>query len=1338
MEQIVIIKQNGTRVPIMQKGTACAIKSATQTWTINADDTLNIVVTSVAPQDFAVGDRVQVFGRTYKLNRLPKVKKTGANEFEYTLGFEGAQYDLSAVTFDVNIDTTNNALQDVWGDSLTGNLRRFMDVLVANANRVFPNTWSVGTCITTAEDMTLTFGETDNCLSVLQTLCTKFNCEFEIVQSVNDTYTINMVEHIGQTLPYTFKYGRGRGLYQLTRDNVTSSNIITRLKVYGSTENITSKYRADRLCLPGCTKSQSVIQDARMVARYGVYEGKKYFDIKPTFTGQVEQVVTGDVLSFIDTSITFDLNAKDSDGNTIYLLNGQAAKVHFNTGNLAGYEFDIHSYDHATHKITLLRTTDDRGMQFPSDTSAAFRFGVGNKYKLLNIALPQTIIDAAESLLETTAVEYYEQNCQPRVQYGLTFEKLYLERTFGSACGTSNVFTPGDYVHIVDEDIAVDKNVRVKSIQRDVLDDYNYTLTISDTLTTAITNRVLAELTEIEKIIQVNRLADVARAKRNWQVSRELLSMIFDTEGNYYSEKIAPLSIETQMLAAGAKSQQFTLGITFYPNYNANANSFAWEGGVLTHFTIEDNPRSWTIPAGQFNNLSNEPLYLYVQCSTSTNAAQIILTNQQYLVDAVAGYYTFLAGLLSGTISGSDNRSIRLLSLTYGTTTINGRTIQTGMIRSSGSGQCYFDLDNDEIGGIIKFVKTDGTTGYVRDVDNNATEAKNYINNVLPGIIDDIQDQLDGQIEQFFYTYDPTLANAPASDWTTTALKESHLGDLFYNTTSGAVFRFVKESGVYKWQQLSDAEVAQALALANDALALARTKRRIFTTTPTPPYEVGDLWVQGSSGDIMRCKTERLTGSYTTSDWEKASKYTDNTALNTFIAGTYATDKANLTTQIDGKIESWFSASDPSTAWTTLAQAQAHAGDLWYNTTSKRLFRWVNTNADNFEWKEIENKDAIDAMTAASNAQDTADGKRRVFLTTPYPPYDVGDLWLDGTDLRTCVTPKNATQSYNINDWDIRVGYDNTKTTIDGGLVTSGTIQVAGDNTNVLAGMTGQGTENTSVRFWAGASQENRNTAPFRVLQDGTFHATKGNITGVINANTGSIGGFNISAGCIGTESSGGAESGNNLTLMNSFIKFADSHRWASIGTNVLPASTGVVGVGRFTNTTPNTFGYNYGLLIDVQNATYNVAISANGIIRGTNVLSKGFANITPAQNTCHIPGDLTIGGFQRVLAHFVNSNSGIGFPSRNAISSILGIGSSTPFMFRFLVIVAADSTQSGYVRGRNTEVPGMSSTQYPQRLNNNASVETGKFAMAKGDVACWMLVFDGTNYYAYWESHFA
>jgi len=1140
---IIITQPNGNRVPMQNRRTATGITSAKQNWGLNAEDTVDITIESPFPQTYNIGDKITVFGRDYKLNRLPSVKKTGMHQFQYTLQFEGVQYDLFRITYDLTVDTTTNELQDVQGDTLTGNLHRFMTVLIANANRVFPGKWKLGTCPDTIGDKTLTFGESDNCLSVLQNLCgqSNFNVEFEIVQS-NGVYTVNLYERVGQTLPFTFEYGKGRGLYDLHRENVSSSNIVTRLKVYGSTENITSKYRADRLCLPGKTKGQSYIEKPEMVAKYGVFEGRKNFDdVKPTFMGSVESVV--DTFSFIDKKFPFDLNATNASGETLYLINGVSAKIHFNTGNLAGYDFEVKSYDHATHKFTLLKTTDDRGDVFPSETSMAFQFGVGNEYKILDVAYPSDIEAEAEAKLAEVGNKYYDQNCQPKVQYGLSVTKAFLEKLVGTNDSVTNFFAPGDFLHVVDADIDVDKAIRIKSFVRNILDPYDYTLTISDITTNAtITNRVISDLVELDKIVTINSLKDPTRARANWRSSREVLNMVFDPDGDYYTDKIKPGSIDTLALSVGAKSMQFGLiNTVFQPNYNGNPKLVKWQGGVLTHYTIkEESAVSWVMADGQTTLTgNNSAYYLYAKCERNGNAGVFIFTTSQIKVEDDVNYYHFLVGTLS---SIDQELNVRSLALTYGFTMVNGRFIKTGRIESA-DGTTYFDLDNSEIGGRIVF-SSNGQEKTLEELGKESLENKDFINNTLPGILSEIQSQLDGQIEQFFETYDPTLTNAPAKDWTTNQMKENHLGDLFYNTESGKVFRFIKNGSVYSWQVLQDSEVAQALALANDALALAKTKRRIFTSIPYTPYEVGDLWVQGGSGDIMRCKTSRATGSYTSSDWEKASKYTDNTELNKFINGTYNNAIIDLTNQIDGKIETWFQTTDPASSWTTTAMKAKHVGDMWYHSTQKKLKRYSSS----YSWVNIEDQKAIDAYEAANNAQDTADGKRRVFVSTPYPPYDIGDLWVNGKDLRRCQTKKTQGQSYNVNDWVVAVDYDNTKTVIDGGLVTSGTIQVAGDNKSILAGMTGQGTAANSIRFWAGASFENRATAPYRVMQDGSVVMTKATVEGVINAISGYIGGFRIQQGQIGYGSSSEQDTTRGLALLNNFIRFYNGSQRTLVG----------------------------------------------------------------------------------------------------------------------------------------------------------------------------------------------
>lgn len=954
MEQI-IIKRGNTLIPIASKKTATSIKSATQNVALLGDDTLNIVVVSPFKLDFLIGDTTFVYGNIYKLNRLPKVKKNGMYEFEYELEFEGAQYDMMRVTYDLTIDTTSNQLADVSGDSLTGNLRRFATVMVSNLNRVFKNMWELGECPDTAEDKTLTFSESENCLSVIQNLCKEFDTEFEVLYSgYSGKYTINF-KKIGKTFPYKFEFGKNNGLYQLTRENVSTSNIVTRLKVYGSTENITAKYRAQRLCLPNRSKRDSYIEDAAAVRKYGIWEARKYFDdIKPIRTGKVEKIFSDSALKFVDSTM-FDLNEKDESGNTKYLLAETSAKVHFNTGNLAGYEFEVHSYDHATHTFTLKKQTDERGNVLPSESTPAFRFSEKDEYKLVDIALPQSYIDEAESELAKHGQTYYNQNSQPKIQYGLSVTDSFLASMLSNETN-GNVIWVGDYIPVKDSDVDVDKSVRVKSFKRDLMKDYSYTLTISDmSITSSITNSVVSELIEHDKAITINQLLDPARARANWRSSREVLNMVFDPDGDYYTDKIKPESIDTIALSVGAKAMQFGLQNTvFQPNYLGNANRIVYNGGVLTHYTIkEESAVSWILADGDVTLKNENAYYIYAKCSKNYNSGSIIFSQSQIKTNEDVGYYHFFIGVLN---SVDFELKARSLALTYGFTMINGRFIKTGRIESA-DGTTYFDLDNSEIGGRIVFTQN-GQKKTLEEIAAETIENKNYINNTLPGILD------------------------------------------------------------------------------------------------------------------------------------------------------------GFTKQIDGKIETWYQESDPSTNWKN-EEKDAHVGDLWYNTKTNEAKRYSSKLA----WESIKDADAIKALQDASRAQDTADGKRTVFVAEPKPPYQIGDLWVDGKELRRCVTAR-ASGTYVATDWAIAVYYDNTKTTIDGGIVTSGTIQVAGDEKYILAGITGKGSSGDSIRFWAGTTFENRSIAPFRVQQNGKVYMKDAVVEGEINSIIGNIGKWILSDGIIKSKAS--------------------------------------------------------------------------------------------------------------------------------------------------------------------------------------------------------------------------
>ena len=332
--------------------------------------------------------------------------------------------------------------------------------------------------------------------------------------------------------------------------------------------------------------------------------------------------------------------------------------------------------------------------------------------------------------------------------------------------------------------------------------------------------------------------------------------------------------------------------------------------------------------------------------------------------------------------------------------------------------------------GTIKAIDKDGNTTFLVDVttgrvvinadsvqvkgkDVNAiakekaeTEVNNFISNTYTTDINNLQSQIDGQIETFFYDYEPTLQNIPASGWTTNEERKKHEGDLFYWKSKGYAYRFMQDRATWKWQLVQDTDITLALAAAEKAQDTADHKRRVFVVQPEPPYDIGDLWTQGSNGDLMRCKVARASGSYSEDDWEKASKYTDDSTFNTFLDGVFKDTISNLKTQIDGKIETWYQPNDPSLKWTKTeelpwcdidgnkildesgneiilvreSEKAEHEGDLWHNTSDNT--QWIYKSG---EWQP---------QSIPNELLDKIDGKSSVYMVQPKPPYYKGDMWV--------------------------------------------------------------------------------------------------------------------------------------------------------------------------------------------------------------------------------------------------------------------------------------------------------------------------------------------------------
>lgn len=381
--------------------------------------------------------------------------------------------------------------------------------------------------------------------------------------------------------------------------------------------------------------------------------------------------------------------------------------------------------------------------------------------------------------------------------------------------------------------------------------------------------------------------------------------------------------------------------------------------------------------------------------------------------------------------------------------------------------------------GTIKAIDKDGNTTFLVDVttgrvvinadsvqikgkDVNAiakekaeTEVNNFISNTYTTDINNLQSQIDGQIETFFYDYEPTLQNIPASGWTTNEERKKHEGDLFYWKSKGYAYRFMQDGATWKWQLVQDTDITLALAAAEKAQDTADHKRRVFVVQPEPPYDIGDLWTQGSNGDLMRCKVARASGSYDSSDWEKASKYTDDSSLDLFINGVFKDSLNSLKTQIDGKIETWYQPNDPSVKWTKTeelpwcdidgnkildesgneivlvweSEKTEHEGDLWHNTS------------DNTQW--IYKSGIWQPQSIPDELLDKIDGKSSVYMVQPKPPYYEGDLWVttnnEGKASLKTSTVNRVDGNFDASDWidfkyadkdDIKNAIDNYDTSL--------------------------------------------------------------------------------------------------------------------------------------------------------------------------------------------------------------------------------------------------------------------------------------------------------------------
>lgn len=474
-------------------------------------------------------------------------------------------------------------------------------------------------------------------------------------------------------------------------------------------------------------------------------------------------------------------------------------------------------------------------------------------------------------------------------------------------------------------------------------------------------------------------------------------------------------------------------------------------------------------------------------------------------------------------------------------------------------GDSYVKYDSDKKKVTIKGDLDIKSTYDGKTLDKYITEKsldKNAVETIIKKseTITDLQNQIDGAIETWFYDGVPTLSNAPAIGWTTDKDKKTHLGDLYYDNKTGKAYRFAKDGSTYKWIIITDTELTKAIEDSSQALKDAKSKRRIFGSQPVPPYDVNDMWVNATypsdgstyKNEILKCSTAKAEGEeFNISDWKLASKYTDdtkaeeakkaaekaqeeikNTQTNLITLGTTVSDnkKAFDVFTSDGYLDSSEIAAIAQDS-KRLEDDYNAAVESYNNVVGSKFLLDKDGKETTYKTDLVSAKDTLDSaknelitylsdIVSRYNASDSngkatikaAAAQKYTNFTNAYKAfYDklgvannyITSNLFDG--LNTKLITNMAGLEY------IKAALVDGDTVVKGGLILSTLIALRNDKGNVTAGINGADTKENGIALWLGGkaidkqasttTEEEKKIAAKSLLRfDGTGYFANGNL----------------------------------------------------------------------------------------------------------------------------------------------------------------------------------------------------------------------------------------------------
>ena len=642
---------------------------------------------------------------------------------------------------------------------------------------------------------------------------------------------------------------------------------------------------------------------------------------------------------------------------------------------------------------------------------------------------------------------------------------------------------------------------------------------------------------------------------------------------------------------------------------------------IIQEFRIDDQVRAQT-----FN----------IKEGTSHN-----VTNSYYwrLVVAIGDNYIDLSKSDCDTGSGVPEAGDSIVQLGNRTDTTRQNAIILSTVGDDApSIKQYKDIDSYSLEGKEVTIISPFLNKFIGQFISEAT-GKSYDSmfNELQADLGLIKEQTDKEYTIWFFEYVPTLANIPAIDWNTSELKMMHEQDMFYNTASGLAYRFVKSADTWEWIDITDQQTIKALENAAKAQDTADGKRRVFVSQPTEAqaYDVGDLWTNATypavapytyENDTLVCKTAKTVGAaFSIDHWKPASNGT--TAYMKNLGDSILLQVSGNYDELNGLITQNQTSTDAAIreAETKIASAVSAAADAMTQAN-----KGVSDAADAMTQanKGVEDASsamakALEAFNNAGTAQDTADGANEsatanaaaIQVTDKKITALAAKVTFDDDGLITNVNKSGLVTTAEMNSLiteKFTFDADGKVTNIStAGLVTEddfvglfasqvtadGLVKQADISAFITADEAGNLISNATISAdkidFLGKTTINGN---FVVDEEGNVTMKNATVTGIIYAERGAIGGFEIGSGRIGIDKDG---SDNGMFLYNSMIGFNGDNMQTLIGCH---NDLGTYILGRFVNTRSDYLP-NYGLIFSVKNSllNHNYAFvgTGDGILKG-------------------------------------------------------------------------------------------------------------------------------------------